>query len=173
MRRRIGAPRAGRTVTVTAAVLLVLSTTACSGPESVPLDDAQQTVQSLVPALQDAFAIGEDLEWTGLDREALAVDDDGTCRWRAGTWSTPLSLPEHDPDWDQRRDRINEVLADHDVPPMGRAGYTGGGPAYGSKGEGPHGGTLRIDSRGGETSLYLNGIAVEVDGPCDDSTLTG
>lgn len=172
MRSRRRGPRAGRTTAATAAALLVLSAAACGGPAPVPLDDAQQTVAHLVPALQDAFALGDDVEWTGPDREALAVDDGGICRWRAGTWSTPLNLSERDPDWDQRRERINEVLSDHDVPPVGRADYTGGGPAYGFKGEGPHGGTLRIDSRGGETTLYLYGIAVEVDGACDDSALT-
>ncbi|MCT1384204.1 hypothetical protein M4D54_00915 [Brachybacterium sp. p3-SID1565] len=143
------------------------------GPgEAVPLGKARNEVAALVEELQEAFTLREEAEWSGPDREALAPGEDGSCRWRPGTWSTPLRLEESDPSWPDRRERVNEVLAEHGLGEVGDPEYTGGA-AYGFETGGPAGGRLRIDSWKGESTIYLHGLAVEVEGACDGSALTG
>ncbi|MCT1774646.1 hypothetical protein [Brachybacterium sp. p3-SID957] len=142
------------------------------GPgEAVPLGEARNEVAALVGELQEAFTLGEEVEWSGPDREALAPGEDGSCRWRPGTWSTPLRFEESDPSWPDRRERVNEVLAEHGLGEVGDPEYIGGA-AYGFETEGPAGGRLRIDSWRGESTIYLHGLAVEVEGACDESALT-
>ena len=152
---------------------MALMTGCTSGSsDEVPLDDARNEVTSLVAELQEAFTLGEDLEWAGPDRQAMAPDGDGVCRWRPGTWTTPLRLEESDPSWPDRRERINEVLAEHGLPEVGDPEHTGGA-AFGFETEGPAGGRLRIDSWNGESTIYLHSLAVEVEGACNDAALTG
>lgn len=64
------------------------------------------------------------------------------------------------------------MLAEHGLGEVGDPEYTGGA-AYGFETEGPAGGRLRIDSWRGESTIYLHGLAVEVEGACDESALTG
>lgn len=163
-----------RAVAGASAVLLALSVAAAcdGGAEPATLTDARESVESLVPQLQKAFALGEDVQWSGPDREKLAAGDDGTCQWRPGRWSIPLQLEEGDPSWSDRRERVNEVLAEHGLPEVGEPEYTGGA-AYGFETDGPTGGRLRIDSWEGDSTIYLHSRSVEVDGPRDDSALTG
>lgn len=165
---------ARRPVAGASAVLLALSVAAAcdGGTEPVTLTDARESVESLVPQLQEAFALGEDVEWSGPDRETLAAGDDGTCQWRPGRWSIPLQLEEGDPSWPDRRERVNEVLAEHELPEVGEPEYTGGA-AYGFETDGPAGGRLRIDSWKGDSTISLHSLRVAVDGRCDDSALIG
>lgn len=152
-------------------VMVLLAGCTSGGNESIPLGAARDQVSALVTDLQEAFVLGEDVQWSGPDREKLAAGDDGTCQWRPGRWSIPLQLEEGDPSWSDRRERVNEVLAEHGLPEVGEPDYTGGA-AYGFETKGPAGGQLRIDSWKGETSIYLHSLVVEVEGPCDDSALS-
>lgn len=154
-----------------ALVMALMSGCTQGSGEVVPLGEAREEVVTLIGDLQEAITLGEDQEWSGPDREALAPGEDGSCQWRPGTWSTPLRLEESDPSWPDRRERVNEVLAEHGLPEVGEPDYTGGA-AYGFETKGPAGGQLRIDSWKGETSIYLHSLVVEVGGPCDDSALS-
>lgn len=152
--------------------VLVMMVTACTpgGGDAVSLDEARRDVEVLVVELQEAIALDEDLSWQGPSAEALAEDEEGACRWRPGEWTAELALPEDDPSWAERSQRIDEVLQGHGLGGLGEPEYTGGS-AYGHETAGPASGTLRIDSWRGVTTIHLHGLEVAVEGSCDESSL--
>lgn len=149
--------------------LVMMMASACTSAEdgAVPLSEARSEIETLVPALQDAVTPDAETRWEGPANEAFADDADGLCRWRPGEWSTSLALPENDPGWDERRDRVNAVLEDHGLETVGDPGYTGGS-AYGFETEGPFGSALRIDSWKGTTTIALHSVPVDAADECTD-----